>query len=168
MLDNSNMAKAGKKLGEIVRARLSELNRNPTEADEKGGLKQGFVNDLLIGRKSGVHVDNLAKLAKALDWSEDDLRRVSRGEAPAFNVMFSREKLLAYLAASYEYFYQEDPETAGEYAEVALAALEANESDAADSHGVPLQKSALSRVRLAGGLFEQARRSAKRPRNSSS
>ena len=56
-----------------VAARLDELSRNPFEAARFGGLERSFVNDILIGKKTSVRGDNLAKLAKGLDWTVPDL-----------------------------------------------------------------------------------------------
>lgn len=56
-----------------VRARLEELNRNPFDAARVGGLNKHFIDDLLIGKKDTVKETSLPKLAKALDWTLQEL-----------------------------------------------------------------------------------------------
>jgi hypothetical protein len=77
VLYKSNMAKS---LKEIVSDRLAELGRNKFEAERIGGLKKGFVNDILIDRKTSIQGANFAKLAKALDWTPEQLTESQFGE----------------------------------------------------------------------------------------
>ncbi|PPD10264.1 MAG: hypothetical protein CTY36_00285 [Methylocystis sp.] len=70
-----------KSLKEIVSDRLAELGRNKFEAERIGGLKKGFVNDILIDRKTNIQGTNFEKLAKALDWTPEQLTESQFGEA---------------------------------------------------------------------------------------
>jgi len=70
-------------LQRAVMERLKELDRNPFEAARLGGLERSFVNDILIGRKRSVRGDNLARLARALDWDSRLLMDAAgRGPSP--------------------------------------------------------------------------------------
>lgn len=63
-----------KTLTKIVANRLQELDRKPAEAERIGGLRKSFVNDILADRKDSVQARNLAGLARALDWTEEQLQ----------------------------------------------------------------------------------------------
>lgn len=69
-----------KSLKEIVSDRLADLGRNKFEAERIGGLKKGFVNDILIDRKTNIQGANFEKLAKALDWTPEQLTESQFGE----------------------------------------------------------------------------------------
>lgn len=53
-----------------VQSRLDFLGINAFEADRRGGLKRGYVNDILNGRKKSVRGEGLALLAVALECDE--------------------------------------------------------------------------------------------------
>lgn len=57
----------------VVEGRLAELDRNPFDAAKRVKLERGFINDILIGRKTSVRGSSMAKLAEALDWSLEEL-----------------------------------------------------------------------------------------------
>jgi len=75
--DTSNMAKA---LKEVISDRLSDLDRNPFAAAERGGLNRYFLYDILEDRKQTIRTDKMAGVAKALDWSVEELNRALGGE----------------------------------------------------------------------------------------
>lgn len=54
-------------MAETVKERLDALRMNTFEAERRAGLKKGFVNDLLIGRKETIRRNSLEKLARALE-----------------------------------------------------------------------------------------------------
>lgn len=60
-------------LNDRIRRRLREIERTPAEAARKGGLERNFFRDLLDGRKESVRESSLAKVAKGLDWTKDEL-----------------------------------------------------------------------------------------------
>lgn len=72
-----------KMLTKIVTQRLQDIDRRPAEAERIGQLGKGFLSDILADRKDGIQSRNLAKLAKALDWSVDQLQRALMQGGPA-------------------------------------------------------------------------------------
>lgn len=56
-----------------VRARLDALGINPFEAERRADLKRGYVNDLLIGKKTTFREKALPALARALECDLDFL-----------------------------------------------------------------------------------------------
>jgi hypothetical protein len=79
MMMDSTLKKPDRRLAHFVERRLRSLseklgyNYTPTEAERIGGLKKGFIGDLLRGQKSGVHGPNVAMMAKALHVSPSEL-----------------------------------------------------------------------------------------------
>lgn len=63
-----------KTLQEIVAARLAEINRGPGTAERIGGLGKNYVSDIVRGEKRDVRSAYLPRLAKALDWTPEELR----------------------------------------------------------------------------------------------
>lgn len=58
----------------IVAERLREISRGPGTAERIGGLGKNYVSDIVRGEKSDVRTAFLPKLAKALDWTLEELR----------------------------------------------------------------------------------------------
>lgn len=58
----------------IVAERLREIGRGPGTAERIGGLGKNYVSDIVRGEKHDVRTAFLPKLAKALDWTLDELR----------------------------------------------------------------------------------------------
>ncbi len=58
---------------QIVQDRLRELGRGNTVAERIGGLGKSFITNLLASSKASVRAENLPKLAKALDWTVEDI-----------------------------------------------------------------------------------------------
>lgn len=58
----------------VVVARLAQLRRGPGVAERIGGLGKNYVSDIVRGGKVDVRTAYLPRLAKALDWSVDELR----------------------------------------------------------------------------------------------
>jgi transcriptional regulator with XRE-family HTH domain len=69
-------------LQEIVISRLQELGRTRAEAARRGGVNYAFINDIWIGHKRTVGSDKLERLARALDWTTQDIHsRLDGGRA---------------------------------------------------------------------------------------
>lgn len=83
-------------LREKVAKRLLELNRNPFAAATQAKLNKHFIDDLLNGRKSTVKAANLAKLAKALDWTVADLTE-DKTKSPTAGAHYPLERYFAVL-----------------------------------------------------------------------
>lgn len=60
-------------LSDIVSKRLTELGRGPTQAEGIGKLGKNFITDILAGKKTDIRAQNMNRLAKALDWDEEEL-----------------------------------------------------------------------------------------------
>ena len=60
-------------LKNAVAARLEEAGLVPTPAALGAGLERNFITDILNGKKKNVRGDNLAKLARALNWTPAEL-----------------------------------------------------------------------------------------------
>lgn len=60
-------------LKEKIRARLEELGRSPITAAQKGGLERSYLRDYLNGKKRSIKAETYPNVAKALDWSVDQL-----------------------------------------------------------------------------------------------
>lgn len=70
-------------LKNAVAARLEAIGAAPTPAAVEAGLEKNFITDILNGKKSSVRGDNLAKLAKALNWSTVELlQAITEASAP--------------------------------------------------------------------------------------
>lgn len=63
----------GELLRSRIRQRLDELGINPFEAERRANLKRGYLNDLLIEKKSTLREKTLPSLAKALECDVDFL-----------------------------------------------------------------------------------------------
>lgn len=63
----------GELLRSRIRQRLDELGINPFEAERRANLKRGYLNDLLIEKKSTLREKTLPSLAKALECNVDFL-----------------------------------------------------------------------------------------------
>lgn len=75
-------------LQEIVSARLAELKIGPGTAERIGGLGKNYVSDIVRGQKTDVRQAFMPRLAKALDWTQDELRlRLAGAEGPAPTVV---------------------------------------------------------------------------------
>lgn len=76
-----------------VRERLSALGINPFEAERRGNLKRGYINDLLIGKKNTIRAKALPAVAAALEcdvgYLEGRQGIPSQGEAPASGMILS-------------------------------------------------------------------------------
>jgi hypothetical protein len=69
-----------------IKARLDALGMNAFEAARIAGWERAYINDLLAGRKAGVHAKNYAKLAEVLSCTVEYLRgevdQPAQGAAP--------------------------------------------------------------------------------------
>jgi predicted transcriptional regulator len=59
--------------GRIIKGRLDELGRNPFEAARIGGLPRTFIYEMINGKKLSFRQESMWQVAKALDWTEDEL-----------------------------------------------------------------------------------------------
>jgi phage repressor protein C with HTH and peptisase S24 domain len=76
-----------KTLQEIVTARLDEIGRGPGTAERIGGLGKNYVSDIVRGEKRDVRSSYLPRLAKALDWTAEELRAQIAGTQPTHVAM---------------------------------------------------------------------------------
>jgi phage repressor protein C with HTH and peptisase S24 domain len=70
-------------LQKIVIGRLAEIGRGPGTAERLGGLKKNYISDITRGHKRDVRAANLPALARALDWTVEDLRAAGVETAPS-------------------------------------------------------------------------------------
>ncbi len=61
-------------LQHLVIERLREIGRGPGTAERIGGLGKNYVSDIVRGEKQDVRSAYLPRLAKALDWTIDEIR----------------------------------------------------------------------------------------------
>jgi Peptidase S24-like len=73
----------GERFRAFVRARLANLQVTQTAAERRGGLRKGFLGDLLRGQKHSVQAAKLEGLALALDVSVADLTAVMSDQGTA-------------------------------------------------------------------------------------
>lgn len=58
-----------------VAGRLKELNLSPITAALSVGLERTYLRDFVTGRKASISTNKLELVAKALDWTHEDLTR---------------------------------------------------------------------------------------------
>lgn len=94
--------KVTEELRDVVRRRLDDIGLNAFEAARTGGLERQFIYDLVAGRKKAVKTENLMKLAKALDWSVEQLTMAISGDYDHKNdaVAVKRVPVVGQIAAS--------------------------------------------------------------------
>lgn len=70
------------KLQNVVQRRLAELDLGPIAAATAAGMERTFIRDIVDGRKTTVRQSSLAKLAKALQWTPQQLSAALEGLPP--------------------------------------------------------------------------------------
>ena len=61
-------------LADIVSKRLSVIGRGPTQAEDHGKLGKNYITDIVGGNKRDIRASYMPRLAKALDWSVQELQ----------------------------------------------------------------------------------------------
>jgi transcriptional regulator with XRE-family HTH domain len=78
----SHLMGVGHTINEI-RKRMEELGLNAKQTSLKAGLGETYVRDILEGRSQNPRIEHLARVAKVLKCSVDDLRDPADNETPS-------------------------------------------------------------------------------------
>lgn len=69
-------------LRERIASRLSELNRSPITAANKGGLERSYIRDFLESKKESIKSRFYGGVAAGLDWTVEDLLKEGTAQRP--------------------------------------------------------------------------------------